>query len=145
MNIAEFGKSQSWCVTFPWVTETSEDQAQNRKHQIRIYNRTKSICLNCSMQTPYDWTAGLLSYTGWSAVQVSCICQVCALFAMSTLIFNLHVSTGLGTTKPLLANSNFSLTCVRSCTRTWKSLQKFCPPQGKVDWTIALYGDTFIV
>ena len=94
MNIAEFGKSQSWCVTFPWVTETSEDETQNRKHQIRIYkeNCTKYmfVWIMSSMQTPYDWTAGLLSYTGWSAVQVSCICQVCALIAMSTLILNHH-------------------------------------------------------
>ena len=141
MNIAEFGKSQSWCVTFPWVTETSEDQAENWKHQIRIYkeNCTKYmfVWIMSSMQTPYDWTAGLLSYTGWFVVQISCICQVIALFAMSILISNLRVSPGLGTPKPLLANYNFSPTCVRSCTRTWRSLQKFCPPQGKVDWVIA--------
>lgn len=55
MNIAEFGKSQSWCVTFPWVTETSEDQAQNRKHQIRIYNCTKYICLNYCSHSDTVW------------------------------------------------------------------------------------------
>ena len=55
MNIAEFGKSQSWCVTFPWVTETSEDQAQNRKHQIRIYNCTKYICLNYCSHADTVW------------------------------------------------------------------------------------------
>ena len=55
MNIAEFGKSQSWCVTFPWVTETSEDQAQNWKHQIRIYNCTKYICLNYCSHSDTVW------------------------------------------------------------------------------------------